>query len=72
MLTLFFKKKLDLVKRYTRIAIKPTIALSLGLVLKLNKRYRQIYNLFFLLVFLVNNVILEEYKVLVYIIVTAI
>jgi hypothetical protein len=41
-------------------------------VLKLNRGYCWIYNLSFLLVFLVNNTILKEYKVLVYTIVTTI
>jgi len=39
---------------------------------KLNRGYRQIYNLSFLLVSLVNDTIPEEYGALVYTIVTAI
>jgi hypothetical protein len=50
----------------------PIIVLPLSLVLKLDRGYRQIYNLSFLLVSLVNNAIPEEYEALVYTTVTAI
>jgi hypothetical protein len=63
---------LDLVKGCIKIATGPIIVLSLGLVLKSNRGYYWIYNLFFLLVSLVNNTILKEYRVLIYTTVTAI
>ena len=59
-------------KKNIKITIKPIIILPLNLILKLNKEYRQIYNLFFLLAFLVNNIILKEYKTLIYTTVTTI
>ena len=62
----FLKIILDLIKRYIRITTGPIIVLFLSLVLKLNKGYRWIYNLSFPLISLVNNIILEKYKILVY------
>ena len=52
--------------------MEPIIVLPLSLVLKSDRGYRRIYNLPFLLVSLVNNIILEEYRALVYTTVTAI
>ena len=63
---------LDLIKGYIRIAIEPIIVLPLSLVPKSDRGYRRIYNLSFLLASLVNNVILKEYRALVYTTVTAI